>query len=89
MSVEAQRVQDEAQLDSESPGSSKDRKKEGSPGVVLQSPTSVTPVEGAAIFSMPRTEVGMPSGSLIFPLSHLLLPLKESMGLKLARIQFE
>ena len=63
MSVEAQRVQDEAQLDSESPGSSKDRKKEGSPGVVLQSPTSVTPVEGAAIFSMPRTEVGMPSGS--------------------------
>ena len=60
MSVETQRVQDEAQL---SPGSSTDQKQGGeSSGIVLQSPTSITPLEGAPIFSMPRTEVGVQSG---------------------------
>lgn len=55
MAVEAQRVNDEAQLSS---GSSTYQKHGGeSSGVVLQSPTSVTPVEGAPIFSMPRAEV--------------------------------
>ena len=59
MAVEAQRVNDEAQLSS---GSSTDQKHGGeSSGVVLQSPTSVTPVEGAPIFSMPRTEVSLQS----------------------------